>query len=198
MRKFKIGFFILLVLVFAGCSNSKYNDYKFESSTGGLIKQFSYEKLEDIENMSDVIIKATFTGERKQKIDRDSEGHTIEQLTSSDVKIQQIYKGDVEKGDIISVIEPVTIEDNHISSVLGYNMMNKKGTYLLFLDKIETGEYIVSGIYLGKYDLTKGKVKKVDYIGKNYETIQGVEYVGDEVEKFNKFKEKAIEKYGEK
>lgn len=112
--------------------------------------------------------------------------------------MKKVHKGEVSKGEEIGVYEPAYISENGFHSIEGYNLMNKKGKYLLYLRTKKDGNYSVLGLYQGKYDLnetsTLNELKKF----RSYEDVQDREYLGDEVEHFNKLKKENLKKYTQK
>ena len=68
------------------------------------------EDLEELDENAPIILKGSFTGNRK--IDEDT--NIVGPSTISEFKVDKVYKGSIEN-DIISVLEPFEIKDNKIT-----------------------------------------------------------------------------------
>ncbi|WP_044022216.1 hypothetical protein [Bacillus sp. SG-1] len=154
-----------------------------------------YESLEELENNSDLIVKGKLYGEPTiQNIYQN--GVHIDSVGKTEIKINDIFKGQVSEGTIIIVYEPGFVRDNILETMEGYVPMNKRGNYLLFLQENPKGEYVVMGVNQGKYDLSITK-KATTYTSISKEKLEKVDYVGESPNRFNKMKNEVFEKYNE-
>jgi len=152
-----------------------------------------YEELAELEKSADLIVLAKFTGEREVNEHKTKEGHTFLQNSISTVKILKPFKGDIDIESTIQTFEPGFFqkEDEYVT-VEGYNLMNEDGEYILFLKKnIEGPVHTIVGMYQGKYDVSnpnpvEAKVNQTDITS---------EYLGENVEHFNKLKQEVMTKY---
>lgn len=161
------------------------------------IRDASYASFTDIkalENAADIIAEVKFSGKRETKVWGYEEGDTYTNTLTS-VEVKKVHKGEVSKGEEIGVYEPAYISENGFYSIEGYNLMNKKGKYLLYLRTKKDGNYSVLGLYQGKYDLNETSTLKELKKFRSYEDVQDREYLGDEVEHFNKLKKENLKKY---
>lgn len=156
--------------------------------------------IEELEEYTDLIVSARFTGERKTLDVSGGQGPAI-WISRSQVKVTHVFRGDAKKGDLLTVSEDAHIRNGIYSGFVGHKWMNKKGHYLLFLVKIPDGRYVVEGAYQGKFDynvttvhtevLTDQKSLIEAFYDNDYE------YLGDELDRFNKLKQEAVTKYPE-
>lgn len=76
-------------------------------------------------------------------------GHLVENKKSSiyyecvlsEVEIDDVYVGGLQKGEHIYVFEPVDCRRNQLDCTDGYSLMNKKEEYVLFLSKLKNAGY---------------------------------------------------------
>ena len=111
------------------------------------------EDLEELDENAPIILKGSFTGNRK--IDEDT--NIVGPSTISEFKVDKVYKGSIEN-DIISVLEPFEIKDNNFTNIEGYIPMEENKEYILFLrenDISEGKQYTIKFISFGKYNTSK-------------------------------------------
>ena len=72
------------------------------------------ENLKELDQNTPIILKGSFTGNRK--IDEDT--NIVGPLTISEFKVDKVCKGSIEN-DIISVLEPFEIKDNNFTNIEG-------------------------------------------------------------------------------
>lgn len=152
-----------------------------------------YEELAEVEKSADLIVLAKFTGQRKLNEYKTEEGHTFLKNSISTVKILKSFKGDIDVDSTIQTFEPGFFQkkDEYVT-IEGYNLMNEDGEYILFLSKnIEGPVHTIVGMYQGKYDVSKTNQVKA----KVNQTDIGSEYLGRDVEQFNKLKQEVMTKY---
>lgn len=153
--------------------------------------------LEALENSSEVIVKGSFTGSRET----DKDDSLIGPSTVSQFKVDEIYKGNVDK-DTISVLEPYEIVKNDFINIEGYIPMEDGKDYLLFLRENNTEygkQYSIISISFGKYNLSNTKTvqtyqKSIEYLD---EVLESDFVTNSQVEcdKYNNIKEEIISKY---
>ena len=136
---------------------------------------------------------AKFTGEWELNEHKTEEGHTFLKNSISTVKILKSFKGDINVDSTIQTFEPGYFQkENEYVTVEGYNLMNEDGEYILFLKKnIEGPVHTIVGMYQGNYDVSTPKTVKA----KVNNTEIGREYLGENVEQFNKLKQEVMSKY---
>jgi len=152
-----------------------------------------YDSLSEVEKHADLIILAKFIGERELNEYKTEEGHTFLRNSISTIKILKSFKGEVDVDSTIQTFEPGYYQekDSYVT-IEGYNLMNEEGEYILFLKKNEAGPvHTIVGMYQGKYDLNMPD----QVTAKVNETDIKSEYLGENVEQFNKLKQEVIEKY---
>ncbi|MDR5001990.1 hypothetical protein [Brevibacillus parabrevis] len=160
-----------------------------------------YEDIEELESQSPIIVNAKFTGER-ETILGDSVTDFIP-FSKSKVKIKKVMKGDLEEEDNVLVFEPAAIdsEKNEFVTVEGYNLMNEEGEYTLFLrDTPKENSYQIVGMYQGKYDHSindnvKNRTFITDFEDAIYDDVANEEIIGDNLNHFQKLKDKVVQKY---
>ena len=153
--------------------------------------------IKELEESSDYIIKAIYTGE--SEIDTDEE--VIAPSTISKVKVDKVYKGNLDESEI-SVLEPYTLEDNEFNNLSGYMPMTKDCEYVLFLRKNELpqgDQYTIISINYGKYNLSSdSSVKLHTNEIKHLDEVKDADFVSDsqlEAKLYEDIKEDIIKKY---
>ncbi|PWK16508.1 hypothetical protein [Tumebacillus permanentifrigoris] len=161
-----------------------------------------YKDLEEVEKASSVVVVARYQGER-ENYEVKPAGLPGVTLSKTQVHVERVIKGDLEKGKKLTVYEEGAIVKGTYVNTEGYKWMDKKGEYLLFLRKISDEQaFAIVGIYQGKFDLSNHSKKQAG------ETItqltaalsdQEVEFLGDaqDFERFTKLKDQAVKKYQE-
>ncbi|MED1949758.1 hypothetical protein EDM59_30725 [Brevibacillus nitrificans] len=155
----------------------------------------TYSDLETLEKDTPVIVQAIFTGDRTSVPMDLKEGRLFR--TESVVEIKKVIKGELEKKDKIVVYEPgILRDDNTYVNIAGYNLMNEKGKYTLFLTPVKNKEgYAIIGLYQGKYDNTiAGNGSKSKRISEKEDLID-VDLFGENEQHFNELKEQVMKKY---
>lgn len=158
-------------------TNSKENEQKIPlfQSQGDLIE---YDSVEELERRSEVIIEGKLINNNTEKV-YDSEGHLAFETTFSRIQVKKVFKGDFKNGEILTVVEPYVFDEIGFNSLEGYNKMEKKGKYILFLYKSTEEEYVLSGVSFGKYDLHKKEKITLKNIPETYDEVQNNEYFGN-------------------
>lgn len=157
-----------------------------------------YESLSEIENYADLIVLARFTGERKMHEYKTSQGFTILKNSISTIETMKVYKGEASVDQSLQILEPGYYENQEqeqYNTIEGYNLLNEAGEYVLFLRENDASSpYTIVGMYQGKYDLNKPDQVNAST---NQSDISS-EYLGPNVEQFNKLKQEVLAKYGGK
>ncbi len=154
MQKKYYGILVCLCLiVFASCAQKA-------EHCGVDAKTVSFESLEDMEEYSTVIVRATRL-EGEEGIIAKQDGHIASGYSYSTVKITEIYKdtsGQLQAGDEITLLENEVYdeEENIVYHIAGYNMLVPEEEYLLFLTKNAaegTDYYVAAGVNYGTVSL---------------------------------------------
>lgn len=199
MIKKKITLAALTMLLGIGVLVGSSNSLTAEASKEGIVSFHGlvhpFEELCELEKNAPIIVQATFSGERETIESNLAEGRVFR--SDSIVEIKKVYKGDLKKKDRITVYEPAIVnEDNTYFTINGYSLMNEEGKYTLFLSPVENWDgYAIVGIYQGKFDSRiKGKGQTIKQ-SSSPEDLTDVDYLGEDVEQFNKLKEQVNKKY---
>ena len=120
---------------------------------------YAIEKLEDLENLAELLVRATITADSKNIIAKRAPGYPDFGFTRTNVEVIEVFKGDAAAGDIIGVLEPYYIgNSNHIGATNGGK--DYFSTYDGYLPSIVGQEYIFfiilndrPSIRSGYYDL---------------------------------------------
>lgn len=165
----------------------------------GIADTDHFRLIDDLEKASELVVVATFTGER-DLYQRDTESRHVLQLSQTTVRIEKVLKGNAQAGQEITVFEEGLMpEDDLYVTANGYKWMNEDGRYLLFLRSNPVNDtYLIVGIEQGKYDLNlKERAPEYENMKQAFLDPQ-VEYMGRDFEydDFYLLKEQAIRKYG--
>ena len=191
-----LSLMILFVFILMEKPSSKMNPKRKETSNYKIVNslgQTDYiimKNLNQLEKYSTLIVKVQFTGKR----------NTIDQngvrASKSLVQIKKIYKGKANRRSFISVYEPSYFFNKTFYSLEGYNVMNDKDHYLLFLRPLDEDKtYVIVGMYQGKYNLdSSNSVKKLKTATK-YKDIESIEYFVDKIELYHQMRIEVKKKY---
>jgi len=127
----------------------------------------SVENYEDLEKVSDLIVKVSATDERKLF------PHTT---TKTKVMIEEVWKGNVKAGQSIFIYEPAVFSysvNKCYKSIGGYQLMEKGEEYYLCLRKLNASEgykmskkekntYLPSTASYSKFPVQEGNAETVD------------------------------------
>lgn len=155
------------------------------------------KSLKQLEDISPIIVKGKFTGERK----KDKDPSVIGPSTISKFEINKVYKGNINENKI-SVLEPFEIKDNDFNNIEGYIPMDENSEYILFLKENKTKygiQYTIKSISFGKYNISiNNKIKphksKINYL----EEAISNEFISESQEicdNYNKIKSSVLDKY---
>jgi|GEM_PF-849638 len=155
-----------------------------------------YSTLEQVEQDADLIVAAELVGERATK-NMVLNSMVIETYGLAKVKVNHVYKGEVQEGDELTIAEPGYFDGSgKYVSFEGYKLMEKDGRYILFLRTGTNNEQIVIGLYQGKFDLTLPKLEQeMTNARMSVAEFDQKDYVGDSVWQFNRLKKQVLEKY---
>jgi len=159
----------------------------------------SVENYEDLEKISDVIVKISVTNERKLF------PHTT---TKTKVIVEEVWKGEVQTGQPIFIYEPAHfsyIVSKSFESIGGYQLMEEGKEYYLFLQNLnapegyslskkEKNSYLPSTASFSKFPVQEGEVKLADKQRLNrdqyhYGEIQNLEIITSKETVLSKYKE---------
>ena len=114
--------------------------------------------LSQLEEISPIIVKGRFIGERK----KDEDPSVIGPSTISKFEVDKVYKGKLNENKIY-VLEPFEIIDNDFNNIEGYIPMDENSEYILFLKENKTKygiQYTIKSISFGKYNISiNNKIK---------------------------------------
>lgn len=162
---------LLIILLFKFASDKEkleVNRVKYINSSAKVIDFFDFN---DLETSAELIVSGTKVSVEKQYIERDGMGDVIGYGTKSAIKINKVIKSrnkEITIGKYITVLESGATEQTNKGTLVygmeGYQLMNEKEEYLLFLDKSLTDPnlYFIKGVYYGKIPLkqpSKGKLQ---------------------------------------
>lgn len=158
-----------------------------------------YENLENLEDVSPIIVEAVYTGGTELASFPES-GDPEYKTALSTVRVEKVYKGDVKEGQELRIGEPGFVENGAFQTIEGYKNMDENGRYILFLypfDMLIEGKesYVLQGAHQGKYDLNQTQKSVYVKAPKTYQEIRNEEYFGIDVDAFNTMKEQVVDKY---
>ena len=153
--------------------------------------------LQELEEISPIIVKGKFTGKRTH----DEDPKVIGPSTISKFEVYEIYKGKIYE-NTIDVLEPFTIIDNDFNNIEGYIPMDENSEYILFLreNKVKEGtQYTIRSISFGKYNISKNNKINPQKTRINYlEEANVNEFITDSQEicdSYNEIKSSVLDKY---
>ncbi len=117
---------------------------------------FERYTLNEIENISKVIIKGSLGGESEQTILDGEDGQPVYWETATEILVNQTFKSDnnIRVGDSIIVVEPYAIWRNPGGAFMlateGYRPLSKNNEYVLFLVDWDD-RYQIVGVTQGKH-----------------------------------------------
>ena len=163
----------------------------------------------DLENTADVIAKVSATNEREL---------SLHKVTKTEVIVEEVYKGNVEKGQTIFIYEPAIFSysvSKSYQSLDGYQLMKEGEEYYVFLQNLKTAKgykmsekekntYLPNTASYSKFPVQQGNVSLVEQKRLNdgeysYDEIQNLEIITSNqkvLSKYNRLREKVINKFG--
>jgi hypothetical protein len=154
-----------------------------------------FQNLEELEAKADVIVKVRATP-KKEQVDIIQSGVVLDTTTKTDVVIEKVYKGNLEKGQVIPVYEPAAFVNGIYSTMEGYTLMKENGNYILFLRDNPDDTFVGIGGYQGKYSLDiTTPAKQGEKSSYTKEELGEHDFIGEEAEHFNKLKDLVVKKF---
>ncbi|HBS93943.1 MAG TPA: hypothetical protein DEA85_07990 [Firmicutes bacterium] len=105
-----------------------------------------FESLDEMEEKSDLIVEVSIVGKGRNVVRKGEAGFMDSYYTYTPSRVEKVYKGDIQPGDTIEVIEPVGYQrlptGLYFIGREGYVPI-KQNSYLLFLSKNIDGNYPV-------------------------------------------------------
>ncbi|MCM1299396.1 MAG: hypothetical protein NC203_06300 [Firmicutes bacterium] len=139
---------------------------------GGEVNRPSYSDLDRLESDSDLIIVGTCVGEAEQRDIYQYDGHFDENIlvmynTLCNVEIKQVFKGDVEVGDTISVCQQYGVdeEEGKFWTFSNLTPMIDGDTWLFFLYDNRGENYMCCGDEDGRYPILNNTYRKMALTG---------------------------------
>ncbi|EGF3618439.1 hypothetical protein ICW77_002649 [Listeria monocytogenes] len=153
-------------------------------------KTDSFDSEEELSKASNVIVIGSLSKRGESQVDRDAEGGILAVYRMSDFKIAQVIKNDTKESLAEDTIIPIYENEGHDEKtnttyhVAGYEKMENKETYMLFLTyNPEDKYYVPVGVNFGKMNVDSEK--ETELYGDNQE------------EEINKVQEEALDTYKE-
>lgn len=193
---------LLIISLFKFASDkgeTEANGVKYINSSAKVIDFFDFN---DLETSTELIVSGTKDRVEKQYIDRDDKGDVIGYGTKSAIKINKVFKSknkEMTIGSYITVLENGATEQTNKGTIVygveGYQLMNEKEEYLLFLDKSLTDPniYFIKGVYYGKIPLKQPSTGKLQT--KDDASPYDFQYKGEVTEKLEQIFTDALIKY---
>lgn len=190
---------IISLFKFASDKDELEAGVKYINSSAKVINFFDFN---DLETSAELIVSGTKDRVEKQYIDRDDMGEVIGYGTKSAIKVNKVFKSknkEMTIGKYITVLENGATEQTNKGTIVygveGYQLMNEKEEYLLFLDKSLTDPniYFIKGVYYGKIPLKQPRKGKLQ--SKDEANPYDFQYKGEVTEKLEQIFTDALIKY---
>lgn len=155
--------------------------------------------LQELESNADLIITATLTGNHKEHVNEAHDGALITSFfTISEIVVDQVLQGDVQKGDILQLMEPYAKTNRLLIGpelhVMGPRMpLQTNQRYLLFLAHSTSAAFPEGTLEAINHYQGMHVIQNPDNIRLNYETLEMNEH-NDHYENLHR---QVMEKYGE-
>ncbi|EDO0829816.1 hypothetical protein FVB53_14250, partial [Listeria monocytogenes] len=127
-------------------------------------KTDSFDSEEELSKASNVIVIGSLSKRGESQVDRDAEGGILAVYRMSDFKIAQVIKNDTKESLAEDTIIPIYENEGHDEKtnttyhVAGYEKMENKETYMLFLTYDPEDKYYVPvGVNFGKMNVDSEK-----------------------------------------
>ncbi|MWC29633.1 hypothetical protein [Paenibacillus sp. MMS18-CY102] len=161
-------------------------------------KILNFDNLTKLEAYSDYIVIGQATGEQEMHEVKTDEGVVVDQLGQASFQIDRVIKGDLPNNATITVYEDGYLNNEKYVTLEGYVKMKSQAQILLFLRKAGDHAFAINGSYQGKYNIDKKSFEQAFPANVNAiteEELEQYDYIGDNVEHFNKLKAEALNKY---
>lgn len=170
---------VLFALFLVGCSAQSAYDVE-ELSDDVEIDQFSQSSaaypwpssLEEIEEKSDLIIKAKMNGMIEVgNYDNNYDINARITSTLSEIEVTEVFKGDLSVGDRTVVTELFYLMGGQVTTIEHYVPMEQDEEYLLFLTNWDDESWAINYMGFGKYHFEK---ESANQSIQNYKTMKEV------------------------
>lgn len=98
-------------------------------------KMFDPGTLNEVEQLSDTVITGTFLNTLKQEDIYSGHGSYLYGYTKSSVRVDKVYSGNLNVGDVITVLEPYAIHENVLLHYENFYPSQSDKVYIWFLEK---------------------------------------------------------------
>lgn len=179
-------------------SVSHKKDNMIKISSAGMADVDFYSSFAEVEEKAPIIIEATRVGNPTQNTSTGDDGTVLDTWQVTEVEVNQVHKGDIEPNSVIKIAEPGYYDENGTYvSYEGYKLMENDNHYLLALrPNTENDEYIIIGLFQGKFNLDQQNVeKKITSNEISQQQFDEADYVGENETQFNKLKQEVLAKY---
>lgn len=119
--------------------------YAIEEYAISTSKMFDPGTLNEVEQLSDTVITGTFLNTLKQEDIYSGHGSYLYGYTKSSVRVDKVYSGNLNVGDVITVLEPYAIHENVLLHYENFYPSQSDKVYIWFLEK--NTEPDMQGIY---------------------------------------------------
>lgn len=163
MKKILLLFFTATLCLITMTSCNQHEEIPFEGlevARSGEVNRPTYSDLASLEADSDLIVVGTCVGEAEQKDIYQYDGHFDEKIlvmynTLCNVEIKQVFKGDVEVGDTISVCQQYGVDEEggNFWTFSNLTPMLDGDTWLFFLYDNRGENYMCCGDEDGRYPI---------------------------------------------
>lgn len=146
--------FILVVgTVYFVKTNSQKDDVEINSNGAFMDWVDNYSNVQELYDSADLVIKG-------KKVDSYTEQRVNMIFTNQIIEVNKIYKGDLGKGDKIEVLQTGGKLNNITTAPANEApLLENKANYLLFLEKTESGYYLIMGGFQGVAMIKNDKVQ---------------------------------------
>ncbi len=169
----KIKIIIGVLILFIGTKILIKNEKEVINLLGSYIK---YNNLKELEKASDLIVIGEPLDEfekRNHKATYFKDGTQEDIYTITKLKVYEVLvtkENDVKNGEVIEIIEPITLKDNKIITTSDYYALEKE-KYVIFLAKNTYGEYSIINMNEGKFKYNN-KYKNSDKNSLKYQVYE--------------------------
>ncbi|EFM09671.1 conserved hypothetical protein [Paenibacillus curdlanolyticus YK9] len=199
-RKYGIITFLFVLIVITllvnnpmEASDKSNKEYSVVSAEAKIL---NFDNIANLEGYSDYIVIGHVAGEQSMHDVKTDEGVVVDQLGQTPFQIDRVIKGDLSKDTTITVYEDGYVQNEKYVTLEGYVKMKKQAQILLFLRKAGDNTFAINGSYQGKYNVDKKSVEKAFTANAITDAdLDQYDYIGNEVEHFNKLKEEALNKF---
>lgn len=160
------------------------------------------QSLEEVENLSEFIVKGHLLDDAKQKLYSPESGVVVYGVTVSSLEISKVYKGKLNAGETIPIAEKYYTLDESGETTryeLGYAPSNPGTEYIFFLNKAIDSNEFMRGFYspmvkeTGRYPVLR--TKDSGYSRLNLMSEKELNLVQENPETYKKIYQQVIDKY---